>query len=154
MALLIATMAVIAERPFYTDQDLTEFLRNVSNVDLVSKRNRLFDPLEPSEEPDLLQAGSSKVLRRPLGHLWESCTLSFYVPWPMGRWPVGLRHKLSPPTDPNAKTAIEKRTDDIHKSRSSLKGAAKAASALAGHDGDDGNEQKMDEESEEIQPKW
>ena len=60
----------------------------------------LFDKLAPSEQPDPLLAGSSRALSRPISHLFKYLQLSGYVPWPIGSWPVGLRHALRPPADP------------------------------------------------------
>lgn len=113
MALLIATLAVIAERPYYDSRNPLAFVLDEENAIRFSKRNSLFDPLEPSEEPSPLLAGSTHVLGRPLAHLWECCKLSVFAPWPMGSWPVGIRHKLPPPTDPKAESAIKRRTEDI-----------------------------------------
>jgi hypothetical protein len=113
MALLIATLAIIAERPYHNDIDPFAFVEDEENTVHISKRSSLFDPLAASEEPNPLLAGSTHVLERPFKHLWESCKLSVFVPWPMGSWPVGMRHVLPPPTDPKAASAIMRRTEDI-----------------------------------------
>jgi hypothetical protein len=113
MALLIATMVVIAERPYYNNQNPFAFVEDEANLAQMSKRNPSFDPLEASEKPNPLAAGSTHALGRALAHIWEYCKLSFFIPWPLGLWPVGLRHKLPPPTYPNAEAAIKRRTEDI-----------------------------------------
>lgn len=113
MALLIATMAVIAERPYYTNQNPFVFVEDEADAIHTTKRNPLFDPLVPSEEPNPLSAGSTHALGRAMAHIWEYCKLSVFIPWPLGSWPVGLRHRLPPPTDPNGEAAIKRRTEDI-----------------------------------------
>lgn len=100
IAMVIAALAVIAERP-YKDTNTDSFLE--SNI------NSLFDPLHPSEEPEPLLAGSGTGLYRPFAHVWRYIRLSCYLPWPMGHWPVGLRHALRPPYDPDTSKTIEQR---------------------------------------------
>jgi len=112
MSLLVSTLTMIAERPYFQQHQQ----QNSRNSDPYcydksvhyEKRNRLFDPLEPSEEPNHLSAGSSFVLENPVGHLWHSMKQSFYVPWPLGQWPVGLRHVMSPPTDPKTDEILDR----------------------------------------------
>lgn len=113
MALLIASLAEIAERP-----GKKERRSDVSNGDgdaeavagddtTAGRRNPLFLPLHPSEEPDPLMAGSTRALSRPLAHLWKYMKFSFYVPWPIGTWPIGLRQSLYPPKDPKAEKTLQ-----------------------------------------------
>merc|ERR1711988_2063455 len=63
--------------------------------------NKLFDPLHELEEPTTTLAGSGKGLSNPIAHIFKYMVISFQLPWPLGRWPVGLRHKLIPPADPD-----------------------------------------------------
>jgi hypothetical protein len=112
MGLLIASLAEIAERP-YARQNWMDILSGgetvaVSEDRLASQRSPLFNPLQPSEEPEPLLAGSTKALSRPFAHLWKYCKLSVYIPWPFGAWPIGLRHSLHPPTDPDAEKLWER----------------------------------------------
>lgn len=134
MSLLVATLTMIAERPFFQqpqqqqDKDAEDgFINPVStskdhsieedaedgqyccnNPLYCEKRNRLFNPLDPSEEPNPGSAGSTYVLKNPLGHVWQNMKQSFYVPWPIGKWPVGLRHHIPPPTDPNSDAILRR----------------------------------------------
>jgi hypothetical protein len=100
IAMIIAALAVIAERP-YKDTNTDSFL--------TSEIDSLFDPLHPSEEPEPLLAGSGTGLSRPFAHMWRYIQLSFYLPWPIGHWPVGLRHALRPPHDPDISKKTEQR---------------------------------------------
>jgi hypothetical protein len=110
LALLIASLAEIAERP-YTQHRQAETLyeENITDSVLGETVNPLFNPLQPSEEPGRLLAGSNEALATPLSHLWKYVKLSFYLPWPFGVWPVGLRHQLRPPMAPN-KVNLEERS--------------------------------------------
>jgi hypothetical protein len=110
MALLIASLAEIAERP-YKRKNWMEVIHGSASESMAddlanSNRNPLFLPLTPSEEPDPLLAGSTKALLRPLAHLWKYCKVSIYIPWPFHAWPIGLRHNLRPPTDPDSDTLL------------------------------------------------
>ena len=141
MALLIATMAVIAERPYYKNQDPFAFVEDEENAMRTSNRNPLFDPLEASEEPDPLLAGSTHALGRPFAHIWYYCKLSLFIPWPMGSWPIGMRHKLPPPTDPDAESAIRRRTEDIRLRSPQLTTPSESpADAITKQDADDSGE--------------
>jgi hypothetical protein len=137
MAMLIATMAVIAERPYYNNLNPFAFVENEENAVRISKRNPLFDPLEQSEEPNPLSAGSTHALGRSLAHIWEYCRLSVFLPWPLGSWPVGLRHKLPPPTDPCAESAIKRRTEDILRRSTQMKTTDDSPSGSFSGNGDD-----------------
>lgn len=102
MAMLIASLAEIVERP-YRGKTTEAIQTNAQITDSVlgAEINPLFNPLEASEEPDPLSAGSTKAWSMPIRHLLKYAKMSFYVPWPLGVWPVGLRHSLPPPVDPN-----------------------------------------------------
>lgn len=52
----------------------------------------IFEPLQPSEEPDPLRAGSNQALRNPFQHIVKSMEWSFTPPWPFKGFPTGLRH--------------------------------------------------------------
>jgi hypothetical protein len=131
-AMLIATLAEIAERQ-YTNRRFRrsndhqngdgvvvaasrtahrlssgEGFRGRSSSTGEDANHPLFGPLSPSEEPDSLLAGSGGGLSRPLGHAIRYLALSVYMPWPWGRWPVGLRHSLRPPTDTGRHNEAEK----------------------------------------------
>lgn len=54
--------------------------------------NPIFAPLNPSEEPHPLRAGSGKALRTPLAHIFASAQWSFAPPYPFKGPPMGLRH--------------------------------------------------------------
>ena len=54
--------------------------------------NPIFLPLEPSEQPNPLRAGSGLALKNPLRHVWASMLWSFAPPWPFQGPPQGLRH--------------------------------------------------------------
>jgi hypothetical protein len=111
IAMMIAALAVIAERP-YKDTSTDSFL--------TSEINSLFDPLHPCEEPEPLLAGSGTGLSRPFAHMWKYIQLSCYLPWPIGHWPVGLRHSLRPPHDPDMSKMTEQRLSTFcHRSEQS-----------------------------------
>ena len=59
--------------------------------------NKIFDPLEPWEQPDPHRSGSGKALKQPLRHIWNGMRGSFGLPWPFSRHPVGLRQTQLPP---------------------------------------------------------
>ena len=148
MALLVSTLAMIAERPYFQQQQQQQQDQHQNSMNSdpycydrslhFETRNRLFDPLEPSEEPDHLSAGSSFVLENPFGHLWHSMKQSFYFPWPIGQWPIGLRHNMSPPTDP--------KTDEIRTRLSTYKNKGGHVGMSVPSSG------SMSSQSEELQP--
>ena len=112
-AMLIAATAEIAERQYTNSFSSNESLinesrtakrmsstENLADDNLNSKYHPLFRPLSASEEPDPLLAGAGGGLSKPLRHAWRYMELSVYMPWVLGgRWPVGLRHSLMPPTE-------------------------------------------------------
>ena len=120
-AMLIAATAEIAERQytnsFSGDESAVRESRtakrlssneNLANDNSNSKHHPLFGPLSASEEPDPLLAGSGGGLSKPLRHAWRYLELSIYMPWVLGgRWPVGLRHSLRPPTEASEPQEIE-----------------------------------------------
>ena len=92
-AMQIAILSSIAERPYLAG--------TTKNDDVISKGaeiSPLFGPLTPSEIPDPLMAGSGMAAYRPIAHAWRYVKSSIYAPWPIGHWPVGLRHSLPAPT--------------------------------------------------------
>lgn len=99
IALLIATLATIAEKPFMESKLNTgsEAQIEESRRIMMTNENSLFDPLQPAEEPEPNAAGSGQGLKHPIAHLWYYMKLTFIIPWPLGHWPVGLRHSLPPP---------------------------------------------------------
>eukprot|EP00529_Nitzschia_sp_RCC80_P031522 CAMPEP_0113448334 /NCGR_PEP_ID=MMETSP0014_2-20120614/4713_1 /TAXON_ID=2857 /ORGANISM="Nitzschia sp." /LENGTH=364 /DNA_ID=CAMNT_0000339543 /DNA_START=84 /DNA_END=1174 /DNA_ORIENTATION=- /assembly_acc=CAM_ASM_000159 len=122
MALLVATLAEIAERPYKRQSLLSGDFKGGANdsnggggvVDddndgddiRLRVSNPLFDSLEPSEEPDRLVAGSNYAIRYPIQHLFYYMKASFFVPWPIGTWPIGLRHRMLPPHDPKCQDSL------------------------------------------------
>jgi hypothetical protein len=110
LAVLTTIMAVTATTPYYDDTDVADFVADHRNEYLVEERSPLFDELAPFEEPIALSAGSTKALKQPLSHLLNSYRLSFWVPWPLGIWPQGLRHRLPPPKDPGVKKSMMRKT--------------------------------------------
>ena len=121
MALLVATLAEIAERPYKRQSLLSgDFKGGANDINggsgnggaddddeiRLRVRNPLFDPLEPSEEPERLVAGSNYAFRYPIQHLFYYMKASFFVPWPIGSWPIGLRHRMLPPHDPNCQDTL------------------------------------------------
>ena len=105
MALLIVSLSEIAERP-HKNKSIIQSSSSSPSCSTSSPssiyRNPLFDPLQPSEEPNLLDAGSNQALYHPMAHFWEYFKRSAILPWPFGRYPVGFRHALSPPVDPKS----------------------------------------------------
>lgn len=97
MAMLISSLAEIAERPFKRQSMLSKELMADDNS---VHKNELFDPLDPKEEPKHLIAGSNYALKTPLRHFTYYIKRSFFLPWPLGEWPVGIRHHMLPPHDP------------------------------------------------------
>jgi len=110
LAFLSTIMASVAIRPYYDDTDMNAFVSDRSNAHLTENRSPLFDKLAKFEEPNRLAAGSTTALRRPVLHILNSYRLSFWVPWPIGIWPQGLRHRLPPPKDPNVKKSMNRKT--------------------------------------------
>jgi hypothetical protein len=110
LALLTAVMGVVAKLPYYDDTEVDEFVKNEKNAHLVRGRNPLYDPLIEYEEPNPRSAGSTQALKRPFVHLLNSYKLSFWMPWPLGMWPQGLRNNLPPPKDPYVGKAITRKT--------------------------------------------
>ena len=106
-AMLIATLAEIAERQYtsaYSSEvDESRSAKRLSSTqtlqDSNSQHHPLFAPLSATEEPDPLLSGSGQGLSKPLQHAWRYVVLSVYMPWPWGKWPVGLRHNLKPPIE-------------------------------------------------------
>lgn len=90
MGLLIVSLSAMVERKESSTGTALRYEQ---------QRHPLFGPLDPSEEPPVLQAGSAHALHRPLRHFWEYCKQSFIFPWPLGGYPTGLRHDLLPPMD-------------------------------------------------------
>ena len=110
LAFLSTVMALVAIRPYYDNTDMEKFVADRSNAYLIENRSPLFDELAPFEEPSPLAAGSTTALRRPVLHVLNSYRLSFWVPWPIGIWPQGLRHRLPTPKDPNVKKSMNRKT--------------------------------------------
>jgi len=120
MAMLVTSMAVIAERPVYEKLGGKEFGKGrVSNqedlhpdyFDLENHRSHLFDPLKAWETPDPLAAGSGQGCKHLFGHIWYYMKSSFERPWPCDNFPTGLRHQLLPPI--KKKTASDGRSSYV-----------------------------------------
>jgi hypothetical protein len=116
LAVLTSAMAVVATTPYYDDTDIDAFVCDKELSHLVESRSPLFDVLASFEEPRLLSAGSTRALKRPVLHLLNSYRRSFWMPWPLGIWPAGLRHRLPPPHDPNVKATIKRKTQILRES--------------------------------------
>lgn len=52
----------------------------------------LFSPLDDTEKPHPLRAGSGFALQKPFRHVISSMKWSFAPPWPLAGPPMGLRH--------------------------------------------------------------
>jgi len=114
-AMLIATLAQIAEAPYKDfSEHPTESVIASNDAEMSTTVNKLFDPLDASEEPDPDLAGSGKALYRPFRHIWKYCKLTVWIPF-ISPWPVGLRHTLPPPTDPK-KEKVEDLVKDANDS--------------------------------------
>ena len=151
MALLIATLAEIAERPYKRQSLLSGDFKDSANdrnegdsgvVDDDDIRlrvsNPLFEPLEPSEEPGRLVAGSNYAYRYPFQHLFYYIKASFFVPWPIGSWPVGLRHRMLPPHDPKCQDRLSwlsKQLEEEQQRTTELTSHVDVPSAARGEEG-------------------
>ena len=107
-AMLIAALAEIAERQYSnayrSEVDESRSAKRLSSTETLAdsaaqQYHPLFAPLLDTELPDPLLAGSGRGLSKPLQHAWRYVVLSVYMPWPLGKWPAGLRHNLKPPSE-------------------------------------------------------
>ena len=94
-AMIIAALSEIAEREFRAAQGRQTGGISISRNALTV--NPQFGELEPHEEPNPLRAGSGQGRSHPIAHAWEYFWSSMSMPWPIGTYPVGLRHSLPPP---------------------------------------------------------
>lgn len=98
--------ALLINNLMYVVESFRELNRRSRQPDQL--RNKLFDPLEPWEEPDASKAGSGKALQYPFRHIWNGIVGSFGLPWPFARHRVGLRQtQLRPPP----------KQEEIHKTK-------------------------------------
>jgi hypothetical protein len=116
LAVLTSSMAVVATTPYYDDTDVDAFVCDKALSHLVEERSPLYGELALFEEPRSLSAGSTKALKHPILHLLDTYRLSFWMPWPLGIWPAGLRHRLPPPHDPTVKATIKRKTEMLRES--------------------------------------
>jgi len=80
------------------------------------KRDRIFEPLEPWEEPSSVLAGSGKALKLSFSHIMHYMKSSFSPPLPFRGHPTGLRQTQLPPP-PQKGTYEQHETPRFHFAR-------------------------------------
>lgn len=95
------------------------------------KRDRIFEPLEPWEEPKSILAGSGKALRHTFAHIFHYMKSSFSPPLPFKGHPTGVRQTQLPP--PPQKGSYEQfETPRFHFARKLRRMTAKSTSTDGG----------------------
>jgi hypothetical protein len=106
-ALLINQLSFIVES--YAEQSPISRLAD-------AKRDRIFEPLEPWEEPRSVLAGSGKALTHVVAHVLQYMKASFSPPLPFKGHPTGIR-QTQLPTPPQKGTYEQHETPRFHFAR-------------------------------------